>query len=183
MTLLSAIREQIAQFRGTEAHRPSLLPIRTPTRKNSSPYCNKDGLQNCIARRVSLNMLSVASFGVQLPVTTTEGNAVIDTTTEKPIPLAQAAHLIPPARRGKKTHLSTLLRWILRGARGPSGEIVRLDAIRIGGRWMTSREVLQRFAEALTPRLDAPPPPTPRTPTARARASEKAARELEKMGI
>lgn len=108
---------------------------------------------------------------------------MFDTTLETPIPLAEAAKLIPPARQGKRTHLSTLLRWILRGSRNPAGEIVRLQGIRIGGRWMTSREALQRFAEALTPRLDAPSPPTPRTPTARQRASERAARELEKMGI
>ncbi len=108
---------------------------------------------------------------------------MIDTTTETPIPLAEAAHLIPPARRGKKTHLSTLLRWILHGARGPAGAIVRLEGIRIGGRWMTTREALQRFAEALTPRLDAPPPLTPRTPTARQRAGERAARELDRIGI
>ena len=108
---------------------------------------------------------------------------MFDTTIETPIPLAEACKLIPPARQGKRTHLSTLLRWILRGARNPAGEKIHLQAVRIGGRWMTSKESLQRFAEALTPRLDEPPPPTPRTPTARQRASKQAARELEKIGI
>ena len=46
---------------------------------------------------------------------------MLDTKTETPIPLAEAARLIPPARQGKKTHLSTLLRWIMRGARNPNG--------------------------------------------------------------
>jgi hypothetical protein len=108
---------------------------------------------------------------------------VIDTTIEAPIPLSEAAKLIPPARQGKRTHLSTLLRWILRGARNLAGEVVRLEAIRLGSRWMTSREALQRFAERLTPRTDAHAPPAPRTPTARRRASERAAAELEKIGI
>jgi hypothetical protein len=48
---------------------------------------------------------------------------------------------------------------------------------------MTSREALQRFCEALTPRLETPPTFAPHTPTARRRAAEKAGRELEKLGI
>jgi hypothetical protein len=108
---------------------------------------------------------------------------MIDTISETPIPLAEAAKLIPPARQGKRTHLSTLLRWIMRGARTPSGEMVHLEAVRIGNRWMTSREALQRFAERLTPRLDAPATAAPRSPTQRRRASERAAAELEKLGM
>jgi len=108
---------------------------------------------------------------------------MLDTTTEKPIPLAEACKLIPPARQGKRTHLSTLLRWIMRGARSSAGEIVRLEAIRFGGRWMTSKEALQRFAERLTPRTDSPAPSAPRTPTARQRASDRAAKQLESLGI
>jgi hypothetical protein len=113
---------------------------------------------------------------------TIEG-VMFDTTVEAPIPLAEVAKFVPPARRGKRTHLSTLLRWILRGARSPSGEIVHLEAIRMGNRWMTSREALQRFAERLTPRLDVPATPAPRSPKQRQRASERAAHELDRIGI
>jgi hypothetical protein len=108
---------------------------------------------------------------------------VIDLTAETPIPLQDACRLIPPARNGKRCHLSTVLRWILAGARGPSGERVRLEAVRLGDRWLTSREALQRFSERLTPCLDSPASPPPRTPTQRRRASERAARELEKEGV
>jgi hypothetical protein len=109
---------------------------------------------------------------------------MFDTTAEKPIPLNTAASLIPPARNGKRTHLSTLLRWITAGARSPSGERVRLEAVRLGGRWMTSREALQRFAERLTPRLDtAASTATPQTPGQRQHAAERAERELNKIGI
>lgn len=108
---------------------------------------------------------------------------MIDTTTEKLIPLAEACKLVPPARQGRKTHLPTLLRWILRGTRNPAGETVRLEAIRLGNRWMTSREALQRFVERLTPATDTPLQSVPRTATARQRASERAAAELEKIGI
>jgi hypothetical protein len=113
---------------------------------------------------------------------------MLDTTLEKPIPLAEAAKLIPPARQGKRTHLSTLLRWILRGAKNPAGETVHLEAIRLGARWMTSREALQRFAERLTPPSTdsstaiAPRTP-PRTPMQRQRASNRAEKELAKAGI
>jgi hypothetical protein len=108
---------------------------------------------------------------------------MFDTTVETPIPLAEAAKLIPPARQGKKTHLSTLLRWIMRGARNPAGEIVHLEGIRLGNRWMTSREALQRFAERLTPPTDTAPTVTPRAPTRRRKESDRAAEELEKIGI
>ena len=109
---------------------------------------------------------------------------MIDLTTEPPVPLAEAVKLIPPARSGKRTHLSTLLRWILTGAKAPDGTRVKLEAVRLGGRWMTSREALQRFAEALTPSLsDTPALPIPRAPTARRRASERAEAELNKLDI
>jgi hypothetical protein len=111
---------------------------------------------------------------------------MLDLAAEQPIALKDACRLVPPARNGHRTHLSTLLRWILTGARSPAGGRVRLEAVRIGSRWMTSREALQRFAEALTPRLDAgsvSTTPALRTPTERRRASERAARELEQLGV
>ena len=108
---------------------------------------------------------------------------MLDLTTETPLPLADACRLVPPARGGRRTHLSTLLRWILRGAKAPAGDVVRLEAVRLGGRWMTSREALQRFAERLTPRLGADPAPPARTPAARSRSSERAAAKLQELGI
>jgi hypothetical protein len=108
---------------------------------------------------------------------------MIDLSTETPVPLADAAKLIPPARSGKRTHLSTLLRWILTGATGPDGSRVRLEAVRLGNRWMTSRSALQRFVAALTPRLDAQPAEGQRCHSHRRRASERAASELERRGV
>ncbi len=97
--------------------------------------------------------------------------------------LAVAAADIPPGRDGKKTHISTLLRWILKGAKASDGSIVRLEAVRLGGRWVTSREALQRFAEALTPSVSDVPTSAPRSPTARRRASEQAESELRQRGV
>ena len=113
---------------------------------------------------------------------------MLDLTVEVPLALAAAAKLVPPGRNGKRTHLSTLLRWITCGAKSPSGETVRLEAVRLGGRWITSREALQRFAEALTPpssmseQGDAASPSL-RSPAQRRRGSERAADELKRVGI
>lgn len=50
-----------------------------------------------------------------------------------------------PTQAGRRVHLSTALRWVTRGVRG-----VRLEAVRLGGRWVTSLEALDRFAARLT---------------------------------
>jgi Protein of unknown function (DUF1580) len=109
---------------------------------------------------------------------------MLDLTTETPIPLAEAYRLVPPGRNGKRTHLSTLLRWILTGAKHPTtGERIRLEALRIGSRWLTSRQALQRFAERLTPSVVDAPPVAPRTSGKRRRAADRAGEELDKIGI
>ena len=109
---------------------------------------------------------------------------MIDLTTEKPIRLEEAARLVPPSRGARHTHASTILRWILRGTRGPDGERVRLEALRAGNKWITTAEAVQRFFERLTPTLEADQARLlPRSPTARRRASERAGRKLERLGI
>jgi hypothetical protein len=60
---------------------------------------------------------------------------------------------------------------------------VRLEAVRLGGRWVTSREALQRFAERLTPRSDSKPALAPRSMAKRQQANERAAKELDQIGI
>lgn len=71
----------------------------------------------------------------------------------------------------------------MKGTKAPDGSTVRLEALRLGGRWVTNREALQRFAEASTPQMsDRPTSPT-RTTKQRTKAAEKAERELEKLGI
>ncbi len=103
--------------------------------------------------------------------------------TETILTLADAAKLLPRGRAGRPVHLSCILRWIIDGAKSPDGSRVRLGGVRLGSRWVTSREALQRFAEALTPRLDDTAPVKPRTPNQRERASAQAAKQLEAIGI
>jgi hypothetical protein len=103
-------------------------------------------------------------------------------TDETLIPLPEVCRMLPPGRNGAKPALGTVLRWILSGAKSPDGELVRLEAIRVGGKWLTSREALARWTARLTPQSDKPMSPA-RTPRQRRRAAEAAERELERMGI
>ena len=107
----------------------------------------------------------------------------IDISAETTISLTQACKFLPAGRRGRPIHLSCVLRWITNGSRAPDGRRIRLEAVRIGGRWITSREALTRFAEALTPRFDDAPAPAPRSAAKRHKANERAAKELEAAGI
>src|SRR5262249_47287790 len=108
---------------------------------------------------------------------------MIDLCTESTISLSHAPDLLPRGRRGARVSFGCLLRWVLDGVKSPSGEVVRLEACRLGSRWITSREALQRFTDRLTPNTGAGPTvPTP-TPRQRKRAAERAGEELEALGI
>jgi hypothetical protein len=106
---------------------------------------------------------------------------MIDLANESLIGLAQAAVTLPPGRLGKKVHFSTILRWVLKGGRTPDGR-VQLEAIRLGGRWLTSREALQRFADRQTPDYTQQIA-APRTSAARLRAALRAEQALIRMGV
>jgi hypothetical protein len=105
----------------------------------------------------------------------------IDLKTETPLSLTAAARLLPPGRRGRPTTLSCILRWVLTGVKTPAG-VVRLEAVRMGGRWITTHEALARFANRQTPKLEDPPIGL-RTRGVRERACARAAKELERAGI
>ena len=106
---------------------------------------------------------------------------------EGPIGMAVAARQVGVFRQGKPTHTSTLTRWIIDGVPAPDGGVVRLEGIRVNGRWMTSRPALIRFlacqqgdAASARPKATAP---AIRPPATRRRASEAAGRELEQGGV
>jgi hypothetical protein len=94
---------------------------------------------------------------------------------------SQAGKRLPPFRKGRPVSSSTIIRWIVGGVRGPDGQVVRLEAVRLGGRWVTDCSALRRFAERLTPLL--PSTPSQRSVAARRRDDERAARELERRGL
>lgn len=90
------------------------------------------------------------------------------------IPLADAAKFLPH-RKGKAVHFSTLYRW---GQRGLDG--VRLEVVQAGGTKCTSRAALSRFFQRLSGKE---PTATARTPARRAKAVDRAERELSQVGI
>jgi len=68
----------------------------------------------------------------------------IDLSKETVLTLNQATKALPPVRRGKKLHISTLYRWASKGISG-----VRLETLRLGGTTVTSLEAIQRFGDRL----------------------------------
>src|SRR5436305_568252 len=103
--------------------------------------------------------------------------------TEPLIGLPAAAKLVPSFRGDRPTNSSTIFRWGRQGVRLPgSKERLRLEIVRIGGRWCTSQAALTRFFAALTEAHGGQAEgevETPRvqTPTARRRAAERAMAE------
>jgi Protein of unknown function (DUF1580) len=107
----------------------------------------------------------------------------IDLRNEQTLSLSGAAKMLPPGRRGRPVNLSTIFRWIFDGIKGSDGVTIRLEAIKLGARWLTSVEALERFAEAQTPRFGEDQHQEIRTPSARKRASDQAAKALARLGI
>ena len=67
--------------------------------------------------------------------------------------LREAARLFPPHQRQRPVTSGCLVRWILRGVRGPGGARVRLEAVRRAGKWATSQPAIERFRAAQRPPL------------------------------
>ena len=103
----------------------------------------------------------------------------IDLARETAISTAEAAARVPSFRPGCRTHVATIHRWILHGVRG-----VRLEAVRLGGRWVTTVEALDRFARALTAASIGDAQAAPRNAGGGGRAAaERADLALTRMGL
>jgi len=99
------------------------------------------------------------------------------------MPLTALAKRVPPTRQGRPVTLGCPLRWILDGVRSPNGNIVRLDAVRLAGRWITTPGALRRFMLAQTPTIGAESKPVARSPKRKQAAAERAGSELKRVGI
>jgi hypothetical protein len=98
--------------------------------------------------------------------------------------LSAAGRLFPGHRGGKSVDPSTVFRWVTKGLRTTAGRVLKLEAVRVGGRWLTSNPAVARFVTALTDAAvptDSPTVPT-RTPDASHRAARRASAILESMG-
>jgi hypothetical protein len=85
------------------------------------------------------------TVGVEKLAFNTKDTTMIDPNTEELITLCQATRLIPSARNGKKTAVSTLFRWASKGVKG-----IRLETLQVGGAQRTSKQALTRFYQALS---------------------------------
>jgi hypothetical protein len=105
------------------------------------------------------------------------------TSGEKLYSPAAIAKLIPSHRDKSHVNASTVFRWIVRGAKTPSGEVVRLEAAKIGVFWRTSLEAVARFSAKLTaaslPTDDPPAAPPASTPAQRSRAAKAASKQAD----
>jgi hypothetical protein len=98
--------------------------------------------------------------------------------------LSAAGRMFPGHRGGASVDPSTVFRWVTKGTRTTAAQAVKLEAVRVGGRWLTSRAAVARFVSALTTAADPAATFTPPTRTAatRSRQSERAAAKLREMG-
>jgi hypothetical protein len=102
---------------------------------------------------------------------------------ESQLGLAAAARAFPGFRGAGTIAPSTIFRWITKGVTIPSGNRVRLEAARLGHRWVTSKEALARFAEVLTAAALPTGDVAIRSPSVRQRDNDRAEKELDEMGI
>jgi len=103
---------------------------------------------------------------------------------EEKLSIYDAAALFQGRTPGKNLCFSTIWRWILKGAHDVDGNIVRLEAVRLGGRWVTSREAIARFSENLTKgeSIDSDEKKI-NTSSAERKRADQAAKKLKKLGI
>ncbi len=94
-----------------------------------------------------------------------------------------AARLFGSFRDGAPTHPSTVTRWALKGVRLADGRTVALEAVRVGGRLVTSRQAIVRFVNSQQPSETNTPTNSAATltPRARRRAEEAASREADRI--
>lgn len=99
---------------------------------------------------------------------------------------AAAASNIPGHRPGTRLNGATVWRFINKG-KLINGELVRLEGVRVGDRWLTSLEALNRFITKLTDASlpagcgNTSPVEHAATPKQRQRAADRATRAADKI--
>jgi hypothetical protein len=100
-----------------------------------------------------------------------------------PAGLAKALQNVPGSRGGMSINGSTIFRFITK-ARTVNGVPIRLEAVRVGSRWLTSVEAFGRYIAKLTAASlpsDTPTPTPAPTPRQRQQAVTKASAQADKV--
>jgi hypothetical protein len=101
--------------------------------------------------------------------------------SEKLISFAQAARLIPPSRQSRPVSPSCIWRWYRSGVTTADGRTIKLEAIWLVNRLVTSEEAMKRFIAAQQPQTQpATEPDKPTIVPARSRSPERQRRESER---
>ena len=95
------------------------------------------------------------------------------------IGLAPASRIFGTGRNGRSRHPATLTKYINVGVRLPDGKVVKLEALRIGSAFMTSRAAVLRFLAAQQPTDDVADAGENQLPTPSARKRQQAAATAE----
>ncbi len=113
----------------------------------------------------------------------------IDLTREPGLRPCQAARTVPPIRHrvgpdGQMhpvpTHPATIVRWITAGRVIGTGEVVRLEAVRTPGGWITTASAIREFFTRITPGYGDGAVPASGTSRDRAEAAD---RQLAALGV
>ena len=112
---------------------------------------------------------------------TTASDSVLDEIVAgNGITLGEAARLLPAHRGSGRASPSTLWRWVISGAKAADGSTVKLEAAKFGGRHLTTRHALARFAERLSASAEViAPRPVPSAERLRKRGEAASARLKE----
>jgi hypothetical protein len=103
---------------------------------------------------------------------------------ENPIGLSALAQRIRSHRRKGHVTAQCVWRWLTKGVELSDGSVVKLEAIRLAGRYLTSWAAFERFVVAQQTNGGAAVMPAPtRSPAKRERSSKKAEHILTRAGI
>ena len=132
--------------------------------------------------------MAVSASG-PVPLPAPDQSTLIDQLLDEgPLGVCEIARLAGKFRRGRPTHASTVTRWITVGVALEGGAVLKLEGVRLNGRWVSSRAALVRFIAAqqvarASGRSRTAPVQVARRNRDVGRASERAASRLEAAGI
>src|SRR4051812_37266287 len=92
------------------------------------------------------------------PPAPAESLLAVEIATGRGLGLAEAARRLPPRRGGRPVSASTPTRWAGGGVKVDGDRRVRLEAMRVGKKLVTSEQALIRFLSALATPADVATP-------------------------